>query len=818
MVESRTTVPDLPFSDCISHVINYLLHFYPKITRGSDLCAYYHRQNKAAAFSFLVFSRGLLCIEALRVLLCFIDGSTWRGILSVLVFFAFVDTCFVFLSLYAQNLAKIANEVCFKADLAYQTAVRWKLQCCALVPTAAFILTPLFMRDVITSAELAGGLWLSLFIMQSHICCWMCDGVAYKLLLMVAFNIGAGTTWILRGNFSSSFYGRMCIPIALATLFLVSLDIYVKENFTLKRRMKQQKRIYEEFLEKVQDSVIILENGRLLFCNEAARNKLDMRPNNFARRLAAIVSASGESLHTLVQRKLAPTEVSCDDLSSVFDRPGLQTKDVRDERYYMKGSTGGKNEERVMTVTVIKASAFLSQEKAVSIALHDLTSEITLEAQRVEDKYKNMLMFSLSHELRTPLNIFQAFLTASKHQVSVAPEIRREAKSAWRYLRNKISDILDYTQILAEEFSLHELRFSLHKFVGMLRKLTLGLLEKKAASIKLEFSVDKGLQDAFKGDRERLEQIMFNFISNAARYTSTGVISLRVFPEKPEIGGITFEVADTGCGMSPERVASLFALGSHRAEDLSRTVVQRTTGLSGLGLTVSRMLCLRMGSDIRVKSELRKGSAFSFTVATAGSTLSDGSLLDESEVPEFDFALAINRCRAAPAVGPPAELRGAIKQSQGRKGAGCKIPGRLSVSVEHGSDMQASATVLIVDDNELNRFVAKGMLQKLGFRTEEADTGRSAIEKLKELQRRSPTGKTIIFMDVEMPVMDGIEATIRIRAAGHGPAQPSIIALTAFSAESERVKCLKAGMDGFISKPLTKENLRDVLENLKLIK
>ena len=364
-----------------------------------------------------------------------------------------------------------------------------------------------------------------------------------------------------------------------------------------------------------------------------------------------------------------------------------------------------------------------------------------------------------------------------------AIEMRKNAKGAWCYLRYKINDILDYAQIMSNEFCLHLSTFSLSKLVEYMRKITLHLLASKRDQVGVNFGIRGDVQDNFRGDRERLEQVLFNFISNSVQYTNSGIISLSISHPNGNQRLLEFSVSDTGCGMSSECLAGLFQLKDNPHRHIHKNV--KSASLSGLGLTTSRMICNRMDSDIKASSSLGKGTIFSFCI--------------EYEDKETDKSGEI-----------PAEFS---PRSGEDKIQSCRL---IPLSSLGKVTSRPTGVVLIVDDNTLNRLVVKSMIQKMGYRTEEAENGEIAVSKAESLYANSENKWILIFMDLNMPVMDGIEATIEIRKRIANRDKIFITALTAFSAELERTKCTEVGMDHFLGKPVTKQKLVDLFETLKL--
>eukprot|EP01022_Parablepharisma_sp_SALTPOND_P018385 TRINITY_DN2_c0_g2_i1.p1 TRINITY_DN2_c0_g2~~TRINITY_DN2_c0_g2_i1.p1 ORF type:complete len:781 (-),score=55.16 TRINITY_DN2_c0_g2_i1:112-2454(-) len=772
----------LPFKLIFATLTTYF-QTYPSIKEKTDLCAYYRKYNKSFPLSFLMVVIAVLLIQATRLAEAVFIGKSLTSLWSMFKVFSMIDLALMGPLFYWFNQLYEIKSVSRKRDFLYHTDIRTKIRIFAIIPTFIFTLAPLMMSNSPKPADVTGVSWLFCFVVQLYVCTWIVDDVRYKTAFMAVFNIGYCLSSIYKGFFALSTGTQFTTPVILAVVFFVAFDRHVKENFILKRRIKQQKNMYEKHLEKYQDPIIILNRSQVLFSNAANDEKFANSVETFFRKATFMVTDNGESLKENITNRLAEqaqisetvTQIKChlyDDASDII------------------------SSSSIYNISITESMSF-SGEKIVSLSLHDMTHETRQEQTRAECKYKNILLFSLSHELRTPLNIFQAFLDVSKPAMTSKEllELHKSAKGAWRYLRNKINDILDYAQMLTEEFILHKSTFSLGKFVNQLMKATNCLLGKKRTLVRLEFSVDKTLADEFEGDPERLEQVLFNFLSNAEKNITSGTISLKVYPAECGKRMVTFEVTDTGCGMSTDTLASLFEMRNVQNKQSEK----KSNGLGGLGLTISKMICNRMGTDIKVSSILSKGSTFSFTLP-APPPFDESRLVSESSVPEDN-----------------ATARLCHKTKISRK----KQPRFLSTRFLKRSIPAASKgepILIVVDDTQLNRFVVKNMVQRYKVSVIEAENGKDALDKLDwVLSFKERLGKIIIFMDLNMPIMDGIEATFEIRRRQVKP-KPHIVALTAFSSECERAKCMEAGMDGFISKPLTKESLNWLFANLKIRK
>ncbi len=761
---------------------------YPRIIEGSSLCSYYRKQNKMASVSYIIIFASVLLTQAMRYTTAVIWRESWEYWGNIFVMWILMDVSLIAGTLYGLQILSKSDQASNKRNLKYQVSASLNLQWFSLGVTAVFALVPFTLPRVGNISETTALMWVIFSILQLQVCVWLTKGLLYQIAFMIVFNWGYCWSAIYLGSFAFKNYTKFTTPVMLSVPFFIAFDRQLKENFLLRSALKRQKDMYEKHLEKVKDPVVILDRSELLFANAAAREKLCDTLTQFWEKACFIVSEAGRCLDEVVKGKLENPNVAADTVS--------QTK------YYMHDpSEDTVTYKRILNVTEIESTS-LSHQKVVSIAFHDVTEELVAEESRVESKYKNMLFFSLSHELRTPLSIFQAFLAVSKKTLRTPEEIekRKDAKGAWRYLRNKISDILDYAQIIADEFVLHKTSISLRGFVKQLNKDTYRSLSSRRTTVKLSFTVEPGLRDELFCDRARLEQVLFNFLSNAVKFTSAGQISLAVYSAQDggRTSAITFEVSDTGSGMSPEFVSTLFSLKTQPRSSLEGELVRmehktKSAGLSGLGLTVSRMICSHMGSTIRVHSVLGKGSSFSFTLpAEEPAKL---SIEDSDTVPEE--RTAVNSCEHLPLFSPQTKLRPFHRHSR---------------SEDH---TESPAVVLIVDDNELIRGVVRNMVQKQGFATVEAENGLQAISQLEQLQQSEAEKRILVFMDIDMPVMDGIEATIEIRKRDKTP-RPHIVALTAFASEEERHKCLAVGMNDFVSKPVTKDGLVSLFRNLKL--
>jgi PAS domain S-box-containing protein len=376
---------------------------------------------------------------------------------------------------------------------------------------------------------------------------------------------------------------------------------------------------------------------------------------------------------------------------------------------------------------------------------------------------KSDFLAKMSHELRTPMNAIVGFADLALRSDSDARRLEHlgNIRAASRTLLRIIDDILDLSKIEAGKLTLEHRDFDLG---GVLEQVTM-LLSQEAAAKGLALKVAHAPQTplALVGDPQRLEQVLVNLVGNAVKFTERGEIELSV-----ELASRTdrrvrlrFMVRDTGIGLTPEEQSRLFSPFA-QADPFST----RRRGGTGLGLAISKQLVEKMGGRIAVESQAGVGSVFLFTAEFG---------LGAERVAPAGATAAAPATPPAPA-GPPrtAVLRG--------------------------------ARVLLVEDNALNRQLAQEILQPTGLVLDMAENGADAIAAVRQ------TAYNAVLMDVQMPGMDGLEATRRIRTLPGSGSLP-IIALTANAMERDRQDCLAAGMSDFLSKPVDSEQLQRTLSH-----
>lgn len=379
---------------------------------------------------------------------------------------------------------------------------------------------------------------------------------------------------------------------------------------------------------------------------------------------------------------------------------------------------------------------------------------------------KSQFLANMSHEIRTPMNGIIGFLDLLQgtNLTSEQKEYFRGAKSASSVLLYLINDILDFSRIEAGKLSLEKISFPIRAIVQEIASLGMPFAAEK--QIGVHVYVDSKVPEEIIGDPTRLRQIINNLVSNAIKFTENGEINIYI-KTKESIDNrvkLEFQVQDTGIGIgiSDEAMAVLFKPFIQADNSITRKF-----GGTGLGLAISYELVKMMDGEIGVESILGEGSTFTFYIYA--------DVADSIDAPEVT-----------------SEVIGSF----------------APVENENIEDVNAlKPEILLAEDNEINRKLVVAMLKQKGYSCDIAVDGAEA------LKAAASKKYDIIFMDCQMPIMDGYQSTAKIREIEEGTRHTKIVAMTANALEGDREKCLDAGMDDYISKPLNVARVFKIIED-----
>jgi len=633
--------------------------------------------------------------------------------------------------------------------------------------------------------------------------------------IVKAFEMGA-TDYIIK-PFSKTFVrARVRSVVRMCGYFEEKLRL-MKEKHQLDKEFRASERHHDTLLDNLADGVIMTDsNGTILHFSLAAQRM-------FGYRLSEVIN---KSLNILISK------TSQLNMQNQMASGSLRISELAGKRQQFQG-VSRTNEEFPFELTVREMwdDEGLNYVCTVRNLTEQMeTEDLLREARHIAEaanQSKSAFLANMSHELRTPLTAILGFaetlLTSESDRPPAADQVPDsdqrlplgQAEAAQTIIRNGehllhlLNEILDLSKIEAGKMEISCIRCSPFAVVAEVQTL-LGA-KAKAKGLLLEVENSTAVPETIFTDPLRLKQILVNLVGNAIKYTEDGEIRIALSfferSEGPAILGI--EVVDTGIGMSREQAASLF-----RPFIQPDTSAKRRFVGTGLGLTISKHFAEMLGGDITVKSALGKGSTFFVRIEAGpcedidmvekwpGKAVSEGegeetrpSMMPAAATPS-DSGTAAQMANTATST--PTTTSQSPSEEPARKG------------VLTAKKKKLLAKILLAEDGYDNRRLISVVLEKAGAVVEVAENGQIAYDKAIEAWKaRQPFD--VILMDMQMPVMDGYQSTVRLRQDGYpGP----IIALTANAMEGDRDKCLEAGCNDYAAKPIKWAGLLDVIERL----
>ena len=415
----------------------------------------------------------------------------------------------------------------------------------------------------------------------------------------------------------------------------------------------------------------------------------------------------------------------------------------------------------------------VSGRKKYILVLSDRTSDRKMNqalseavrAAETANRAKSTFLSNMSHDIRTPMNAIIGFTTLAVSSIDNKNKVKdylSKILSSSNHLLSLINDILDMSRIESGKLHLEETEVSLSEVLHDLKTIISGQIYAKQLELYMD-AMDVANEDVYC-DKTRLNQVLLNLLSNAVKFTPAGgtvSVRLKQFPG-PTKGSALYEfrIKDNGIGMSQEFVQKIFS----PFERERTSTVSRTQG-TGLGMAITKNIVDMMGGTVEVQTEQGKGTEFTVRL--------------------------------------PLRIQSARRRVE-------KIPELEGPALPAARADFRDRRILLVEDNELNSEIAAEILSQYGFQVDTAKNGAEAVEKV---QHSKPGDYDLVLMDVQMPVMNGYEATKRIRSLSDPAlAKITILAMTANAFEEDKRKALECGMDGFLSKPIVVEELIGTLQ------
>lgn len=407
----------------------------------------------------------------------------------------------------------------------------------------------------------------------------------------------------------------------------------------------------------------------------------------------------------------------------------------------------------ILMYLLLRHMQFTAKARIHAESMADELKEAVVKAEKASQA-KSEFLAMMSHEVRTPMNgiLGMASLLQESDLKSEQQEQIQTIYSSANSLLAILDDILDFSKLEAGRFTIDSVPFSIANLAQEVINLFEATARKK--QIHVELLINENLSSHHLSDPGRFRQVLLNLVGNAIKFTDQGKVTLRITQFASD--QVSFSIEDTGIGMNEQVLSSLFS--PFTQADLSIT---RRYGGTGLGLAISKKIIEQMGGSISVESTEGQGSCFSFQLPL---------IVVDAPIPP--------------------------------------VPVQASSSTTNLTTLhdKVDAKILLVEDNKVNQMVAVGLLKKLGYSCHIANNGEEALAAVEA------EVFDLILMDMQMPVMDGVTATQKIRRLDHPSASTPIVAVTANAMPEDLNACLDAGMNDYLCKPFNKTDLSDKIE------